>query len=309
MKKILAWVLALSLLLCGAAFAEEAEEVHVKVGVVGENNEQWEQVIIPTLAEEGIIIELVKFSDYIIPNQALAQGEIDMNAFQHYDFMNNWNEENSAAYGVTLVGLCDTFIAPLCIYSDKITSLDELKEGDQIAIMNDVVNEARALRMLASTGLITLSENATGLATVADIVENPLGLEFVEMEAALTPTAMKDPAIAIAFLNGTHAKDAGLSNDQALLVESYDPENPDKSFVNNIAVREGEADNPVYQRIAEAYHTDEVLALFDTVYAGVYVPTWGPSEAADEATEATDEATEAADEAADEAETEEPAAE
>ncbi len=307
MKKILAWVLAISLLLCGAAFAEEAEEVHVKVGVVGENNEQWEQVIIPTLAEEGIIIELVKFSDYIIPNQALAQGEIDMNAFQHYDFMNNWNEENSAAYGVTLVGLCDTLIAPLCIYSDKITSLDELKEGDQIAIMNDVVNEARALRMLASTGLITLSEDSTELATVADIAENPLGLEFVEMEAALTPTAMKDPAIAIAFLNGTHAKDAGLTNDQALLVEEFDFDDESMhGIVNNIAVRADDIDNPVYQRIAEVYQSDEVRALFDTVYAGVYLPAW---EAADETTEATDEATEAADEAADEAETEEPAAE
>ena len=304
MKKILAWVLALSLLLCGAAFAEEAEEVHVKVGVVGENNEQWEQVIIPTLAEEGIIIELVKFSDYIIPNQALAQGEIDMIGFQHYDFMNNWNEENSAAYGVTLVGLCDTLIAPLCIYSDKITSLDELKEGDQIAIMNDVVNEARALRMLASTGLITLSEDSTELATVADIAENPLGLEFVEMEAALTPTAMKDPAIAIAFLNGTHAKDAGLTNDQALLVEEFDFDDESMhGIVNNIAVRADDIDNPVYQRIAEVYQSDEVRALFDTVYAGVYLPAW---EAADEA---TDEATEAADEAADEAETEEPAAE
>ena len=307
MKKILAWVLALSLLLCGAAFAEEAEEVHVKVGVVGENNEQWEQVIIPTLAEEGIIIELVKFSDYIIPNQALAQGEIDMNAFQHYDFMNNWNEENSAAYGVTLVGLCDTLIAPLCIYSDKITSLDELKEGDQIAIMNDVVNEARALRRLASTGLITLSEDSTELATVADIAENPLGLEFVEMEAALTPTAMKDPAIAIAFLNGTHAKDAGLTNDQALLVEEFDFDDESMhGIVNNIAVRADDIDNPVYQRIAEVYQSDEVRALFDTVYAGVYLPAW---EAADETTEATDEATEAADEATDEAETEEPAAE
>ena len=307
MKKILAWVLALSLLLCGAAFAEEAEEVHVKVGVVGENNEQWEQVIIPTLAEEGIIIELVKFSDYIIPNQALAQGEIDMNAFQHYDFMNNWNEENSAAYGVTLVGLCDTLIAPLCIYSDKITSLDELKEGDQIAIMNDVVNEARALRMLASTGLITLSEDSTELATVADIAENPLGLEFVEMEAALTPTAMKDPAIAIAFLNGTHAKDAGLTNDQALLVEEFDFDDESMhGIVNNIAVRADDIDNPVYQRIAEVYQSDEVRALFDTVYAGVYLPAW---EAADETTEATDEATEAADEATDEAETAEPAAE
>ena len=307
MKKILAWVLALSLLLCGAAFAEEAEEVHVKVGVVGENNEQWEQVIIPTLAEEGIIIELVKFSDYIIPNQALAQGEIDMNAFQHYDFMNNWNEENSAAYGVTLVGLCDTLIAPLCIYSDKITSLDELKEGDQIAIMNDVVNEARALRMLASTGLITLSEDSTELATVADIAENPLGLEFVEMEAALTPTAMKDPAIAIAFLNGTHAKDAGLTNDQALLVEEFDFDDESMhGIVNNIAVRADDIDNPVYQRIAEVYQSDEVRALFDTVYAGVSLPAW---EAADETTEATDESTEAADEATDEAETEEPAAE
>lgn len=307
MKKILAWVLALSLLLCGAAFAEEAEEVHVKVGVVGENNEQWEQVIIPTLAEEGIIIELVKFSNYIIPNQALAQGEIDMNAFQHYDFMNNWNEENSAAYGVTLVGLCDTLIAPLCIYSDKITSLDELKEGDQIAIMNDVVNEARALRMLAGTGLITLSEDSTELATVADIAENPLGLEFVEMEAALTPTAMKDPAIAIAFLNGTHAKDAGLTNDQALLVEEFDFDDESMhGIVNNIAVRADDIDNPVYQRIAEVYQSDEVRALFDTVYAGVYLPAW---EAADETTEATDEATEAADEATDEAETEEPAAE
>ena len=297
MKKILAWVLALSLLLCGAAFAEEAEEVHVKVGVVGENNEQWEQVIIPTLAEEGIIIELVKFSDYIIPNQALAQGEIDMNAFQHYDFMNNWNEENSAAYGVTLVGLCDTLIAPLCIYSDKITSLDELKEGDQIAIMNDVVNEARALRMLASTGLITLSEDSTELATVADIAENPLGLEFVEMEAALTPTAMKDPAIAIAFLNGTHAKDAGLTNDQALLVEEFDFDDESMhGIVNNIAVRADDIDNPVYQRIAEVYQSDEVRALFDTVYAGVYLPAWQADDAADETAEAADETAGATDE-------------
>ncbi len=297
MKKVLAWILALSLLLCGAAFAEDTEEIHVKVGVVGENNEQWEQVIIPTLAEEGIIIELVKFSDYIIPNQALAQGEIDMNAFQHYDFMNNWNEENSAAYGVTLAGLCDTLIAPLCIYSDKITSLDELKEGDQVAIMNDVVNEARALRMLASTGLITLSEDSTELATVADIVENPLGLEFVEMEAALTPTAMKDPAIAIAFLNGTHAKDAGLTNDQALLVEEFDFNDESMhGIVNNIAVRSDDVDNPVYQRIAEVYQSDEVRALFDTVYAGVYLPAWQADDAADETAEAADETAGATDE-------------
>ena len=124
----------------------------VKVGVVGENNEQWEQVIIPTLKEEGIEIELVKFSDYIIPNEALANGDVDLNAFQHYNFMDNWSKE----HGVELVSVCDTLIAPLCIYSKKYASMEEIKEGDGVAIMNDVVNEARALRMMEAAGLCLL---------------------------------------------------------------------------------------------------------------------------------------------------------
>ena len=269
MKKTLAFVLALALCLCSVLAL--AETVKVKVGVVGENNEQWEQVIIPTLAKEGIEIELVKFSDYIMPNIALADGEVDLNAFQHYNFMNNWSAEN----GTELVAVCDTLIAPLCIYSEKYTSLDEVKEGDGIAIMNDVVNEARALRMLEAAGLIKLDENITELATVADIVENPKNLQFFEMEAALTASMMSDPSVHIAFLNGTHAKDAGLSNDQALYMEQYDPNNPDMhGIINVIAARADRADDPVFARIAEAYHSDEVRALFDTVYAGGYIPAW-----------------------------------
>ena len=270
MKKGIVWLLLLGLLL-GSVPAYAQEEVKVKVGVVGENNEQWEQVLIPTLAEEGILIELVKFSDYIIPNQALADGEIDMNAFQHYNFMNNWSKE----HGKELFAICETLIAPLCIYSNKITSLDEIKEGDGIAIMNDVVNEARALRMLEATGLIKLAEDMTDLATVADILQNPINVVFMEMEAALTAVAMDDPTIVIAFLNGTHAKDAGLTNDQALYMEQYDPNNPDmRGIINVIAVRAEDAENPVYLRIAEAYHSDEVRALFETVYKGVYIPAW-----------------------------------
>lgn len=269
MKKIVS--LALALCLCLLSVAALAETTHVKVGVVGENNEQWEQVIIPTLAQEGIEIELVKFSDYIIPNQALANGDVDLNAFQHYDFMEQWSED----YGVELVAVCDTLIAPLCIYSQKYTSLDELQDGDGVAIMNDVVNEARALRMLEAAGLIKLDENITELATVADIVENPKNLQFSEMEAALTASAMSDPSIAIAFLNGTHAKDAGLSNDQALYMEQYDPDNPDMhGIINVIAARADRADDPIFARIAEVYHSDEVRALFDTVYKGVYIPAW-----------------------------------
>ena len=269
MKRIICIALALALCLCGALAL--ADTTKVRVGVVGENNEQWEQVIIPTLAQEGIEIELVKFSDYIIPNQALAQGEVDLNAFQHHDFMNQWSEDN----GVELVAVCDTLIAPLCIYSQKYTSLDEIKDGDGIAIMNDVVNEARALRMLEATGLIKLDENITELATVADIVENPKNLQFMEMEAALTASAMSDPMVAIAFLNGTHAKDAGLTNDQALYMEQYDPNNADmQGIINVIACRADRADDPVFARIAEVYQSDAVRELFDTVYKGVYIPAW-----------------------------------
>ncbi len=243
----------------------------IKVGVVGENNQQWEQVIIPTLKKEGIEIELVKFSDYIIPNQALADGDVDLNAFQHYNFMNKWSKEHN----VELVAIAETLIAPLCIYSRKIASLDEVKDGDGVAIMNDVVNEARALRMLESAGLIKLREGITEYATVADIAENPRGLQFFEMEAAMTASSLNDPAIAFGFLNGTHAKDAGFTNDQALLMEQYDPNNPDMhGIINVIAARADRADDPVFKRIAEAYRSDEVRALFDTVYKGVYLPAW-----------------------------------
>lgn len=269
MKRIFAALLALSL--CLVSFAAPAETAKVKVGVVGENNEQWEQVIIPTLAKEGIEIELVKFSDYIIPNEALASGDVDLNAFQHYNFMNNW----SAEHGTQLVAVCDTLVAPLCIYSANYTSLDEVKDGDGVAIMNDVVNEARALRMMETAGLITLKDDITELATVADIAENPKNLVFHEVEAALTATYMKDPSIAIAFLNGTHAKDAGLTNDQALYMEQYSADNPDMhGIVNVIAAREDRADDPVFARIAEVYQSDAVRELFDTVYKGVYIPAW-----------------------------------
>lgn len=268
MKRILCAALSLLLLL---SLSAGAETVKVKVGVVGENNEQWEQVIIPALKSEGIDIELVKFSDYVIPNQALADGEVDLNAFQHYNFMNKWSQE----HGVKLVAVAETLIAPLCVYSQKIKSLDEVKDGDGVAIMNDVVNEARALRMLASTGLITLKEGLSELATVADIAENPRNLQFFEMEAAMTANALHDPQIAFGFLNGTHAKDAGYTNDQALLMEQYDPANPDMhGIINVIAAREDRAGDPVFARIAEAYRSDAVKELFNTVYKGVYLPAW-----------------------------------
>ena len=141
--------------------------------------------------------------------------------------------------------------------------------------MSDPVNEARALRIFEKAGLIKLREDTTELATVADIEENKLSLKFVEMEAALTPSALHDPIIAAGFLNGTHAKDAGYLNADALLIEEYDPDNKDMAgIVNIIAAKADRADEPPFKRIAEVYHSEEMRALFEEVYKDIYIPAF-----------------------------------
>jgi len=281
MKKIISLVLALALVLSLCAVAS-AEGTTVKVGVVGSTNEQWSDVLVPMLAEEGINIELVYFSDYVMPNIALASGDIDLNAFQHYNFMNNWNDENAKTYGSALVAIGETLIAPLSMYSDKYASVEEIQDGDTILVMNDVVNEARALNMLDALGLITLAENLDSYATVVDIVENPKYLNIVELDAAMVGSQMSDESVAAGFMNGQYATQAGYAHEAAIAVEAFDPENADQhGIVNIIAAREADAENEVYLRIAEAYQCDEVKAVFDTLYAGSFVAAWQSEEAAE----------------------------
>ena len=270
MKKILSLVLALVLAFGVSAFAET-----VKVGVVGSTNEQWTDVLVPMLAEEGIEIEIVYFNDFVMPNIALATGDIDLNAFQHYNFLNNWNDENAETYGESLAAIGETLIAPLSMYSNKYDSVDKIQKGDTILVMNDVVNEARALQILASLGLITLNENLTSYATVVDIAENPLELNIVELDAAMIASQMTDTSVAAGFMNGQYATQAGYAHESAIAVEAIDPENPDlHGIVNIIAARSSDAQNPVYLRIAQAYQCDEVANVFATLYAGSFVPAW-----------------------------------
>lgn len=276
MKKILALlvvlVLSLSIVAC-------AETTHVKVGVVGSTNEQWTDVLVPMLKEEGIEIEIVYFSDYVMPNIALASGEIDMNAFQHYNFMNNWNDENAETYGNKLAAIGETLIAPLSLYSDKYDSVEEIQKGDTILVMNDVVNEARALQMLEVLGLIKLADDLTSYATVLDIIENPLELNIVELDAATIGSQMADTSVAAGFMNGQYATQAGYPHEEAIAVEAFDPENPDQhGIVNIIAVCEKDLENPVFKRIAEAYQCEEVANVFATLYAGSFVPAWNTAE-------------------------------
>ncbi len=279
MKKILALLVVLVLSL---SIVASAETTLVKVGVVGSTNEQWTDVLVPMLKEEGIELEIVFFSDYVMPNIALASGEIDMNAFQHYNFMNNWNDENAETYGNKLAAIGETLIAPLSLYSDKYDSVDQIQKGDTILVMNDVVNEARALQMLEVLGLITLADDLTSYATVLDIIDNPLELNIVELDAATIGTQMADSSVAAGFMNGQYATQAGYAHEEAIAVEAYDPENPDQhGIVNIIAVCEKDLENPVFKRIAEAYQCEAVAEVFATLYAGSFVPAWNTEKEAE----------------------------
>ncbi|MDR1952087.1 MAG: MetQ/NlpA family ABC transporter substrate-binding protein [Elusimicrobiota bacterium] len=271
MKKISIAVLALAVGIAGiAAFsscAKKTDEIVVKVGIVGDNNPQWE-VIKKNLAKEGIKIELVKFGDYVLPNQALASGEIDLNAFQHYAYLNN--EIKTKGYKITAIG--KTIIAPIGLYSKKIKSISELKKGDTIAIPNDVVNGGRALLVLQVAGLIKVHPKGGYLPNVSDITSNPLDLKFIQVEAAQTPRLLDD--VTAAFINGGHAVDAGLNPERDSLLLEKQEEGQDNPYINIIAARTEDKDNPIYKKIVDAYHTDEVKAVILKDFKGAYQPAW-----------------------------------
>ena len=266
---LLSGVLILSLAGCGAAKANGSSEENkvVKVGLVGENTEQWEPVI-KSLAQEGITIELVTFSDYSQPNQALADKEIDLNSFQHYAFLNKDIEDRNL--DLSVIG--ETIIAPLGIYSNKIKSLDELKDGDSIAIPSDATNGGRSLKVLETAGVIKVKSEAGYTPTLSDITENTKNIKFVEVEAAQTPRLLDD--VAAAFINGGHAVDAGfIPKSDAIYLEevSEGTENP---YINVIVARTEDKDNETYKKVVNAYRSDEVASVIEEQYKGSYLPTW-----------------------------------
>ena len=264
-------LLGISLLAGCGTKAEEASgdpgTVTVKLGVVGEDNEQWVPVV-EALAKENIQLELVKFSDYAIPNQALADGEIDLNSFQHYAFLNNEIQDK----GLELTAIGETIIAPLGLYSDKISDVGELKDGDKIAIPNDATNGGRSLKVLEAAGLIKVDPAAGYTPVLADITDNPLNLEFVEVKAANTPSLLPD--LAAAIINGSHAVSNGLYPlENAIYLETVQ-EGSDNPYINVLVARTEEKDNEVYQKILAAYQTAEVEKVLEEVYKGAYLPAW-----------------------------------
>ena len=241
----------------------------IKIGVVGEKNEVWEEVIKRYEEGTGKKAELVKFSDYTQPNEALASGDIDVNSFQHYKFLEEYNDAQGEE---KLVAIADTMLAPLGYYSNQIKSLDELEDGDRVAIPNDPSNGPRALFLLQAAGLIKVNGNPGEAITLDNITENPKNLEFIEMDAAQTARALDD--VKVAAVNDNYALDSGLSpNEDAIFLE--DPENPDaKIYVNVIAARAEDKDNEAYKELVKYYQTDETKKDYDTYTNGAWIASW-----------------------------------
>ena len=222
------------------------------------------EVVKELLAEQGITLDIVEFDDYILPNQAVEDGSLDANYFQHITYMDNFNTE----YGTHLVSAAEVHYEPFGIYAGKTASLDELADGAQIAVPNDTTNEGRALLLLQEQGLITLTEDCGLEPTKDDIAENPHNYEIVELEARLLPTTLQD--VDIAVINGNYAIDAGLKVSDALAIESADG-TAAQAYVNVLAVEEGREDDPAIQALAAALCSQEVKDFIDETYEGAVV--------------------------------------
>lgn len=216
----------------------------------------------------GYELDIKIFDDYVMPNLALADGEIDANYFQHEPYLLNFNAEN----GTDLVSAAAIHYEPMGIYGGSKSSLDELAEGDIIAVPNDGTNEARALLLLQDQGLITLKEGidaSTETATILDIAENPKNLEIVEMEAKNIPHSLPD--VAFAVINGNYALQAGLTGNDALASESADSDAA-QTYANILAVRAGEEDSAKTQALVTALTSETCRQFIEETYSGAVVP-------------------------------------
>lgn len=261
----IAVVLALAAESVGA-FA--GERVRVRLGITDEASEILWNPVKEEVAAEGIDIEYVLFGDYTLPNSALANGEIELNSFQHNAYLNN--EIKTFGYKLTPIG--DTLITALNLYSKKLSSAAEIPDGGKIAIPNDAVNQGRALRVLQAAGLVKINPNSGASPTLADIAERTKNIEIIEVDASQTASLLPD--VDAAIVNGGYAVDAGLNPDtDAIFVD--DPSfYKDNSYVNVIVARTEDANNPAYLRIVKAYQSERTKELYKTAFKGMYIPAW-----------------------------------
>lgn len=220
----------------------------------------------PLLAEQGYDLQVTVFDDYVQPNMVVDSGDFDANYFQHKQYLEAFNEER----GTELANAGGIHYEPFGIYPSAKASLDELSEGDTIAVPNDTTNEARALLLLQDNGIITLKEGAGLMATVTDIVENPMNVEIVELEAAQVPRVVGETSYVV--MNGNYALQAGYSvATDALAYEQADSE-ASQTYVNVIAVKAGNEESDAVKALVDVLKSDEIAAYINDTYQGAVIP-------------------------------------
>lgn len=248
MKKILSFLIVAILVLsaCGGNNGKK-----VTIGVASNDTKAWEKV--KELAKkDDIDLEIKHFSDYNVPNKALSDGDIDLNAFQHFAFLDQYKKAHK---DTNIEALSTTVLAPLGIYSDKVKNIKDIKKGAQVAIPNDVSNQARALKLLESAGLIKLKKNFGLNGTTKDIESNPKDLKIKAVDAQQTARALSD--VNISVINNGVATKAGKDAKKDPIYLEKASSDAVKPYINVVAVNSKDKDNKTYKKIIELYHSKE----------------------------------------------------
>ncbi len=215
--------------------------------------------------DAGLDLEVKEFTDYVTPNTATEDGSVGANYFQNQPYLDDFNKKN----GTHIAPVVTVHLEPLGLYSNKVKSADDLKSGATVAVPNDTVNEARALKLLADNGIITLKDGVGNEATPSDIVKNPKNLKFKELEAAQTPRSLDD--VDAAVINGNYAIEADFKPaDDALVLESA----TDNPYGNFLAVKEGNEDDPRVKKLAKLLTSPEVKKFIEDKYAGSVIASF-----------------------------------
>lgn len=279
MKKTISLILALVFVLSFAAGcssqtaapqeaatsqAAPQEQTVLRIGATPVPHAEILNFVKPLLEKENIKLEIVEFQDYVQPNTALADKELDANFFQHKPYLDNFIKERS----LDLVSAGNVHVEPLGLYSKTVKSLSELKEGSTIAIPNDATNAARALLLLQANGLIKLKEGVGIEATEKDIAENPKNIKIQPAEAAQLPRVLED--VDAAVINTNYALPANLNpSKDALVIEGKD-----SPYANLVAVRSGDENRPEIKKLVEILQSEEVRKFLEEKYDGAIVPAF-----------------------------------
>ncbi len=250
---------------CQKVQTEEADKT-IRVAASATPHAEILEQVVPILKEQGFTLEVTIFDDYVQPNLVVESGEFDANYFQHIPYLTSFNEEHKTS----LVNAGGIHYEPFGIYPGLKTSLDQLEEGDTIAVPNDTTNEARALLLLQDNGVLTLKEGVGLEATVNDIVENPYQVTIVELEAAQIARVINE--VSFVVLNGNYALEAGLSVGKDSVAKETADSEAAKTYVNVIGVKEGQEEAEGIQALIEALKSDEIISYIEKTYDGAVIP-------------------------------------